>query len=544
MADRALSTLPLKIRETRRRRVSLAPFLQAPWLWAAALLVCLLIVLPIVYLMMRALGAGSGLLDVFLNPSLAATLARTAGLAAAVTFSTVLIALPLAWLTTRSDLPLRRMWTVLSVLPLVIPSYVGAYLFISFLGPRGLLAQALDGITGGKALPSLYGFSGSWLVLTLLTYPYILLSLRAAFQRLNPALEEAALSLGHTPAQVFWRVTLPQVRPALVAGGLLVALYVLREFGAVAMLRYDTFTRVIYTHYRSSFDRSTAAALSLVLVALTLLVLWLESRTRGRGSLVSPGQVPRPQKIVRLGAWRWPALLFCVLIVGSALVLPAGVLLYWLLRGLQAGEVLVPLLEAVRSSLLAGGLAALASLVAALPLATLVVRQPGWAIRLAERVAYTGYALPGIVIALALVYFGANYALPLYQSLPMLVLAYVILFLSLALGALRSALLQVNPNLEEAARGLGHPPLRVFFKVTLPMIRPGILSALALVFLTAMKELPATLLLSPLGFKTLAAAVWSSVSEAYFAQAAAPALLLILVSSLPLALITLRENNA
>jgi iron(III) transport system permease protein len=218
-------------------------------------------------------------------------------------------------------------------------------------------------------------------------------------------------------------------------------------------------------------------------------------------------------------------------------------LVYWLARGFQAGEQVGSLWSAAGNSLLASTLAAGTTLLAALPVAVLNVRFPSRASNLLERLAYAAYALPGIVVALALVFFGANYALPLYQTLPMLVLAYVILFLSQAVGALRSSLLQVNPGYEEAARGLGRRPVQVFTQITLPLIRPGLLSASGLVFLTAMKELPATLILSPFGFKTLAMAVWSAVSEAFFARAAAPALLLILASSIPMAFLILREQQ-
>ena len=277
---------------------------------------------------------------------------------------------------------------------------------------------------------------------------------------------------------------------------------------------------------------------------MTLGILALEVRTQGRARYHrSTGSAVRPLPITRLGRWRWPALLCCAAVVGVALVLPAGVLLYWLLRGLQAGQRLTPLWLATRNSILASGLAAVATLGATLPVAVLSVRRPGRLSHLLERLTYTGFALPGVVIALALVFFGAHYARPLYQTLPMLILAYVVLFLPQAVGAVRASLLQVHPSLEETARSLGRRPWQVFTTVTLPLVRPGITAGMGLVFLTTMKELPATLILGPFGFKTLATVVWSAVSEAFFAQAAAPALLLILVSSLPMALFILKEHK-
>jgi iron(III) transport system permease protein len=516
----------------------------APFLWITAALSALVILLPILYLVIRAFMADSRSWALMTNPNTMMTLWRTVLLAGAVTGASTVLALPVAWLTVRTDLPFKRAWAVLTTLPLVIPSYVGAYLFVASLGPRGILSTWLIETTGLSGLPSIYGFKGAFLVLTILSYPYILLSIRAALQGMDPALEEAARSLGCSPWRTFWRVTIPQLFPAITAGGLLVALYVLRDFGAVSILRYDTFTRVIYIQYQSSFDRSAAALLSLFLIVLTLGILAFDRWSRGRMRYHrSPNGGTRPHPIVRLGRWRWPALLLCGSVVIMGLIIPAGVLIYWLARGLAAGEQIASIWPAARNSLLVSAMAAGAALLAALPFVILSVRRPGPLSAWLERITYIGYALPGIVIALALVYFGANYALPLYHTLPMLVLAYVILFIPQAVGALRASLLQAPPVLEDAARSLGKSPLKVFIRITLPLIRPGALAGAGLVFLTTMKELPATLILSPFGFKTLAMSVWSEVSEAFFARAAAPALLLILVSSLSLAFIISKERS-
>jgi iron(III) transport system permease protein len=503
-----------------------------------------IVALPLFYLLIRVLDADQAVWDLLLQSRLLEIIARTLGLALAVTAGSAALAVPLAWLTVRTDLPLRRLWTVLTALPLVIPSYVGAYLFVAALGPRGMLQGWLEGPLGLSRLPDLYGFPGAFLVLTLLSYPYLFLSVRAALLRMDPRLEEASRGLGHGRWITFWRVTFPQLRPAIAAGGLLVALYVLRDFGAVSIMRYNTFTRVIYVQYRSSFDRTGAAALALVLVALALFTLFLEARMRGsaRHYYSSSARTARRLVLVPLGDWRWPALFFCAAVAGLALVLPAAVLLYWLVRGLQAGEAFVPLGGAIQNTVLAGGLATVATLVLALPVAILNARRPGRASHLVERATYTGFALPGIVVALALVFFGTRYARNLYQTLPLLILAYVVLFLAQVVGALRVALGQVHPSLEEAARSLGRGPLQVFRSVTLPLIRPGLTAGAGLVFLTTIKELPATLILGPFGFKTLATSVWSAVSEAFFAQAALPALLLILVSLFSMTFI-LREQE-
>lgn len=512
-------------------------------LWLPAILVAAAVLLPVVYLLIRASGAGDAVWATLLRPQTLTTIGNTAWLAFAVTLVSLLLALPLAWLTVRTDLPLRRLWTVLTPLPLVIPSYVGAFLYASALGPRGLLQGWLETLFGITRLPDIYGFPGALLVLSLLNYPYMLLVLRAALQRMDASQEEAARSLGHGAWSAFWHVTFAQLRPAIASGGLLVALYVLRDFGAVAVMRYTTFTRAIYIQYQSALDRSAAAVLALMLIVFTLLVLVLENRARGRVHQLSSASGGRKPPVVRLGRWRWPALLFCAAVVFLALLLPAGVLLYWLVRGWAAGQVVGNLGPLAWNSVLASGLGALAVTLAALPVAYLLVRRPGKVTNLLGGVTNLAFALPGIVIALALVFFGANYALTFYQTLPMLVLAYLILFLPQAVATVRTAFLRIPPQLEEAGRGLGQGPLGVLRRVTLPLLSPGIGAAAALVFLTAMKELPTTLLLAPIGFRTLATNVWTMINEAFFARAAAPALLLILASSVPMAIMVLREEK-
>jgi iron(III) transport system permease protein len=361
---------------------------------------------------------------------------------------------------------------------------------------------------------------------------------------MDPGLEEASRSLGRPRSATFVLVTLPLLRPAIVAGGLLVALYTLSDFGAVSLLRYQTFTWSIFIQYDSAFDRTLAAGLSLVLVGIALTLLFVESFTRGRGTYhrVTPGTARRAS-LVRLGAWRYPAAGFVWTVVSIALFAPLAVLMYWVVRGVSAGEPLDILWTAGRNSLYVSGLAAGAAAVAAVPVAVLSVRFPGLLSAAIERLTFVGFALPGMAVALAFVFFASAYAAPLYQTLLLLVLAYMVLFLPAAVGATQASLRQVSPRLEEVARGLGRTPMLAFVSVTLPLLYRGVAAGAALVFLLAMKELPATLILSPIGFKTLATAIWSASEEAFFARAAAPALLLVLVASVPLALMEVRRSR-
>ena len=500
--------------------------------------------LPLVYLVVRTIGAGSDAWDVLFRLRVLEILGRTVLLVAAVTASSIALAVPIAWLTVRTNLPLRNLWAVLTALPLVIPSYVGGFIVVVALGPKGMLQKLLDGPFGVDRLPEIYGFPGALLTLTFLTYPYVLLTVRAALRRMDRSLEESSRGLGHNPWSTFIRVTLPQLRPAIAAGALLVGLYTLSDFGAVSLLRYETFTWAIFVQYESALDRTLGATMSLVLVPLALIIVGAEVFTRGRSKYYTSGPgTPRPTAPINLGWWRWPSLMFCALVVSVSLAFPISVLAYWLFRGVSAGEPLLILWGAALNSLYVSGLAAGAAVVAALPVAAFSVRYPGILSALLERSTYIGFALPGIAIALSLVFFGVNYTPPLYQTTGMLVFAYVILFLSPAVGAARTSLLQVSPRMEEAARSLGRSPLSVFVSVTLPLVTPGIFAGAALVFLLTMKELPATLILSPIGFNTLATSIWAAASEAFFARAAAPALLLILVSSVPLAFFMLKERR-
>lgn len=504
---------------------------RGTWLYLPAALVALAMTLPLFYLLIRAAGAGSAAWSWLLRLQTLQIIGQSVGLALAVMLAAFIIGLPTAWLVTRTNLPAKTLWAALLPLPLVIPSYVSAYLFVSLFAPRGILQNLLEGWLGIERLPSIYGFWGAWLVLTLMTYPYVFLAVRAGLIRTDRSLEEAARSLGNSAWQTFWKVTFTQLRPALAASSLLVGLYVLRDFGAVSILRFTTFTRAIYLQYQSSIDRSAAALLSLVLVLITIGFLVGEQRIR-RSSAEQPYTAVHPAPPVDLGRWRVAAIVMIIFVLLGGLILPAGVLFYWLVRGLAAGEQISGWLRPLTGSLTAAGLAAVITVIAALPASLLSVRRPGFFSQLIEKWSYLGYALPGVVIALSLVFLGANHLRLMYQTLFMLLLAYVILFLPQAVGNLQVAIRQVQPSLEEAAASLGHSPLRIFQRITLPLVMPGVSSAAALVFLTAMKELPATLLLAPTGFSTLATQVWGAVSEAYFARAAAPALILILISSI------------
>jgi iron(III) transport system permease protein len=532
----ALGEVSIRLRGGVGRRPTLPP----ARLLLPALLVAGLAALPIAYLLLRAVQVDPASLDLILRPRTLQILGASLALGFAVGLASILLGLPLAWLTARTDLPGRRLWTVLTVVPLAIPSYVIAFALVASLGPRGALSELLRAV-GLPGLPSIYGFAGAVLVLTLATYPYVLLSVRSALLRSDPTIEEAGRALGDGTLTVFRRLTLPLLLPAIAAGALLAVLYALADFGAVAILQFDSFARAIYVQYRASFDRSLAAILALMLVGVTFFVAWIESRVRRRLALV-PQARRRPAQPVRLGRWRWPALAFCASVVSLALVVPAGTILFWLVRGLVQGEPLRVLTQAAGNSLLAGSLSALVVAVFALPVAFLSVRHAGRLSTWIERVLYGAYAVPGIVLALATVVFVLNVTPILYQSLLVLVLAYAVRFLPQAVGPARTSLLQVGPRLIEAARTLGRSQSGAFRSITLPLLRPGLVAGMALVFLTTVKELPITLLVGPTGFETLATAIWGAATEGFYARAAAPAAMLMLLSGATVALLFRMEE--
>lgn len=479
-----------------------------------AALVAAASLVPVAYLLLRASQGGwSTVADTVFSDTTAALLVRSLGLAAAVAAASVVLGVSLAWLTVRCDLPGRRMWQVVAALPLAIPSYVAAFAYVG-------------------TFPRLDGFFAAWLVLTLISYPYVFLPVAAALDAIDPALEETARSLGDGPRRAFVRVTLRQLRPATATGSLLVALYVLSDFGAVSILRFDSFTRIIYQSYQASFDRTPAVILGCLLLVFTFAIVTMEARTRGRARYHSGRGARRPAATVALGRARWPALALPAGVAVLALGVPALTLVRWSVEAANLDLDLGRVRHALYGSLLASLLGAAVTAVAALPAALVAARYRTRMAAVVERAAYLAHALPGIVVALSLVFFSVRLG-PLYQRLPVLVFAYFVLFLPLAVSAIYTSALQAPPVLEQVARSLGRSPLAVFRSITVPLLTPGVAAGTALVFLTCMKELPATLLLGPTGFETLSTRVWITTSAGAYGEAALPAFLLVATAAVP-----------
>lgn len=477
-----------------------------------AALAVFLTALPLVYLVVRVAESGPGTaLEVLSRPRTATLIANSFGLMLAVTATAVVVGGLQAWLVTRSDLPGRPLWGVLAALPLAIPSYVTAF---GWLGTFG----------------EVRGFWPAYGILAAGTSPYVFLAAAAALRRSDGSAEEVARSLGMGPARTALTVTLPSIRAALAAGGLLVALYALSDFGGVSLVRFDTFTRVIHQSYRASFDRDTAAVLALVLVPLTIMVVFAESRFRGRD--VGLSSKSRQAVPVHLGRMRIPAISLMVATALVALGLPLFSLVRWTAAGVSRADP-SRVLESLANTLWLGFLGGLMCTALAVPVAVLAVRHSGRWPRLVEGTTWLAHALPGIVVALALVFL-SNAAVPwLYQTTALVVIAYVILFLPNAMAAVRTPLTQAPVVLDEVARSMGRRPAEVLREVTLPIAGPGILAGAAMVSLAVIKELPATLLLRPTETETLATRLWTETSVGAFSAAAPYAALLVLVGAVP-----------
>ncbi len=491
-----------------------------------AVLVATGTLIPLGYLAGRALDRGwPFVLEELIQPRTAALVGRSLLLVIAVTTACVVLGVAMAVLVSRTDVTARRALAVALTLPLAMPSYLLAYLWVSI-------------------YPSVAGFWGACLVLTLVSYPLVMLTTMAALARADSAQEEVARSLGLGGFAVLFRVTLRQARAAIAAGALLVALYVLSDFGAVAAMRFEAFTWVIYGAYRSGFNPARAAVLSLVLMVFAVVLVIAEGRARGlaASSRVGGGSA-RPAPLNRLGRWNGVARLVPAAVLSAAVVLPGATLVDWLLTAGPRWNA-TEWLGALGSTVWLSAAAALASTAAALPLGVLAARYRDRATRTLEGASYVAHGLPPIVIAISMVSLGVLLLRPIYQREPLLILAYTVLFVPLAIGSVRTAVEAAPIRLEEVARSLGHPPLRAFGAVTARVALPGIAAGAALVLLTCMKELPVTLLLHPNGTDTLATRLWGYSSVSDYAAAAPYAAALLVFAAVPTAILGMWSTGA
>jgi iron(III) transport system permease protein len=479
--------------------------------------VAVILLLPLAFLLIEAAGAGTGTVARLIARSLTVQLLwNTVRLGVVVTLLCAVIGTGAAWLVERTSLPFRRVWAVLIVVPLAIPDFV-----VSF-GWASLSTEVA-------------GFRGAVLVMTLSLYPLVYLPVAASLRNADPAQEEVARSLGAGRLKTFWRITIGQARVAILGGCVLVIMTMLAEYGAFEILGYQTFTTEIFTEFSLSFDVQAACALSLVLVVLSLVVLGADGGIRRRGRMSRASRTAqRATPRARLGLWTGPACALLSALVLLALGVPIASAAYWWATGTNQPFTGTSLLSAAGYSFAYSTAAAAVATVLALPVAILAVRHSSRLARVVERSTYLVLALPGLVIALSLSYFSERYGDGIgYQSAPMLVLAYAIMFFPLALVGIRASVAQAPAGLEDIARSLGKRRLAVFWQVTRPLVTPGLAAAFCLVFLSAVTELTATLILVPTGVQTLATQFWNYQQNLAYGQAAPFALLMIAIAAVP-----------
>ena len=475
-------------------------------------------------------------------------LGNTLTLVVGVGTGVTVIGVSLAWLTSLCEFPGRRWLDWALMLPFAIPAYVLAFVFVGLLDFAGPVQSLLrEWFGNGLRLPRVRSTGGVIIVLVLVFYPYVYLLARTAFLAQGKGLMEAARMLGQSPWQAFWRVALPVARPAIAAGVALALMETLADFGAVAVFNFDTFTTAIYKTWYGFFSLSSAAQLASLLLLAVMLVLYGERRARGQDHAAS--ERPRGQALYRLSGFKaWLASGWCALVFACAFVVPMVQLVAWCW---QRGRFDLDerYRELILHTLYLGAMAALITVAVALLLAFARRQAPTPGIRAGVAIANLGYALPGSVLAVSLMlafsFLDRELVVPvsswlggagrplLLGSVAALLVAYLVRFIAVAYGPLESSLARIRPSLPEASRSLGVGGARLFFKVYLPLLLPGTLSAALLVFVDTLKEMPATLLMRPFGWDTLAVRVFEMTSEGEWARASLPALTLVLVGLLP-----------
>ncbi|KEY58541.1 iron ABC transporter permease [Serratia sp. DD3] len=487
------------------------------WLVITAVLFALLALLPLGFVLGIAIDTGWQTVKALVfRPRVGELLVNTLLLVVFTLPICTFLGVTLAWLTERTQLPGRRLWAILAILPLAIPAFVQSYAWISL-------------------VPGMHGLAAGVFISVLAYFPFIYLPVAAVLRRLDPAIEDVATSLGNRPRVVFFRVILPQLKLAIWGGALLIALHLLAEYGLYAMIRFDTFTTAIFDQFQSTFNGPAANMLAgvLALCCLGLLLIEATSRGRTRYARVGSGSARRQYLYALRPSMGWLCLLLPITLTVLALGVPFITLSRWLLLGGTAVWNNPQLWPAIWQTLTLATSGAVIITLCAIPTAWLSIRYPSKLYRVLEACNYITSSLPGIVVALALVTITIHAIRPIYQTEITLLLAYLLMFMPRALINLRAGIAQAPVELENVARSLGRTPLQALFSTTLRLAAPGAAAGAALVFIAITNELTATLLLAPNGTRTLATGFWALTSEIDYVAAAPYATLMVLLS-LPL----------
>ena len=481
--------------------------------------------IPLGYVVWGAISVGPRrAYELIVRPGVGDLLFNTVALVAITVPLCVVIGVGAAWLVERTDLPGRSFWRPLFVAPLAVPAFVNSYAWVG-------------------VVPNLHGLWAGVLITTLSYFPFMYLPVAATLRRLDPTVEESARALGSDTSGVFFRVVLPQLRLAILGGGLLIGVHLLAEYGAFAMIRFTTFTVAIFQQFQVTFDGAAGSMLAGVLVLLCLALLIAEAGARGKARYARIGSgAPRAATPIRLGPNTIPALAALTALAALALGVPVWTIVRWLrIGGIDVWE-FDAIGTALAQTIGLASMAAVVTTVLAFPVGWVAVRSTGVLARAVEGANYVTSSLPGIVTALALVTVAIHAVRPLYQSVPLIVFAYVLLFMPRALVNVRAGLAQVPPSLEEASRSLGSSPSATFIRVTLRLTAPAAAAGASLVFVAVATELTATLLLAPTGTRTLSMMFWSYSSELDYSSAAPYALVLVLLA-IPVTVLLYRQST-
>lgn len=525
------------------------------WRWAA-LLIASLVAVPIVMLLPAWLVSEGEVWRHLADTVLAELLRNTVVLMVGVGVGVAVLGVGLAWLTVMCEFPGRRVFEWALMLPLGVPAYVLAFVAIGLLDYNGPVQGALRAALGAQPawFPPIRSEGGVIGVLVLALYPYVYMLARAAFLSQGRNVLESGRSLGLGPWAAFFRISLPMARPAIASGVALALMETLADFGVVYIFNYDTFTTAIYKAWFGLFNINAAAQLASLLLLFVALALYGERRWRGQARFYT--QATRLYRYPLTGARAWAAVLGAGAVLALGFLIPLAQLIVWV-SGTGWQDLDSRYVEFVTHTVLLGALAAVLTVSAALLLAYVRKLWPGALSRLSMRLATLGYAVPGSVLAVGIMlcftwldqgvdalaqgWFGVSTGLLLSGSVAALLFAYLVRFLAVAHGPVDSSMERIKPSIHQAARSLGATHREILRRIYLPMLRPGLLAAALLVFVDVMKEMPATLLLRPFDWDTLAIRVFEMTSEGEWERAALPALTLVLVGLVPVAMLVRRS---
>lgn len=489
----------------------------------------LIMAIPVLYVFIRAVFAPIEKWQVLLGTRIPILLWNTVSLAGSVALVTTVIGVSLAWLVEQTNLPGSRIFKAVLTLPLAIPPYIGALTYIIVFGKRGVAYSLL-----GSSIVNIYSFFSVVFILSMFTFPYVFLVVSAALSKISGNYEEAGRSSGADYITIFRHVILPLVIPAILSGNMIVFFYIVSDFGAVSMLRYSTFTSSVYFQMIGKLDRSGAAILSMLTIALGIMVLFAKSQLQKYSSFFQNPKSNRKGRPLELGKYRNPCLIFVLIVLFFSVIMPLAALIIWSIKGIYAKAVTIEMLGYIRNSLLISMGAAFVTMLVSIPVTYFKFRHPSRLTNLLNGACNLGLIIPGTLIALGMVFVINRYFVWLIGGPIVLIIGHAMRYLPRSLQSTESSMALISPVLDETAYSLGMRFGTVLRKVILPTILPGVFSGGILVMVSSLKELPITLMLRPPGYDTLAVRIWIQSSDGFYTHAAPAGLLIVIASFIPL----------